>query len=329
MRSETDWYGARYQSQPEGHYESWFLRGNHPTQRLAFWIRYTIFSPKGKPDAAIGELWAIVSDGERGLVRAAKSEVPIKQCDFASVGLNVRVGQATLVPGVAHGAIEQPTRIRWDLRYDGGGAPIPFLPLDYYDRKLPKAKSVTTRPFVRFSGTIEVDGETLVIEDWVGSENHNWGAKHTDTYAWGQVAGFDDKPDAFLELITARLKIGPLWTPALTIVTLRVGDEDIRLNTIRQAFRARGERKGWRWTFDSAAEGVRVHGMVEATPKDFVGLTYHNPPGGDHLCLNSKIAACRVTLERAFRPPLVMTTGGRAAFEILTDDRSAGVPIVA
>ncbi|HKY90791.1 MAG TPA: hypothetical protein VJM11_07115 [Nevskiaceae bacterium] len=329
MRSETDWYGARYIGQPEGHYESWFLRANHPTQRLAFWIRYTIFSPRGNPDAAIGELWAIVSDGERNLVRAAKSEVPIKQCDFATVGLNVRIGQATLVPGDAQGAIESPHRIGWDLHYDGGGARIPFLPLAYYAKKLPKAKSVTTRPFVRFSGTITIDGESLSVDDWIGSENHNWGSKHTDAYAWGQVVGFDDTPDAFLELITARLKLGPLWTPPLTIVTLRVGAEEIRLNTIRQAFRAKGRRDGWRWLFDSAADGVRVHGVVEAAQHDFVGLTYRNPPGGDHLCLNSKIAACRVTLERPFRPPLVMTTAGRAAFEILTDDRSTGVPIVA
>ena len=30
-----------------GHYESWFLRGNHPSRPLAFWIRYTIFHPRG------------------------------------------------------------------------------------------------------------------------------------------------------------------------------------------------------------------------------------------------------------------------------------------
>jgi hypothetical protein len=44
----------------------------------------------------------------------------------------------------------------------------------------------------------------------VGSQNHNWGSRHTDHYAWGQVAGFDDDPDAFLELSTARVRVGPL-----------------------------------------------------------------------------------------------------------------------
>jgi hypothetical protein len=49
--------------------------------------------------------------------------------------------------------------------------------------------------------------------DWVGSQNHNWGSKHTDRYSWGQVAGFDAHPESFLEVATARLKLGPLWTP--------------------------------------------------------------------------------------------------------------------
>jgi hypothetical protein len=38
-----------------GHYESWYLRANHPSRPLAFWIRYTIFSPAGRPADAVGQ----------------------------------------------------------------------------------------------------------------------------------------------------------------------------------------------------------------------------------------------------------------------------------
>jgi hypothetical protein len=47
-----------------------------------------------------------------------------------------------------------------------------------------------------FEGEFEVDGESIVIDGWPGSENHNRGSRHTDTYAWGQVVGFDDAPEA-------------------------------------------------------------------------------------------------------------------------------------
>ena len=42
------------------------------------------------------------------------------------------------------------------------------------------------------------------------------------------VAGFDGEPQAFLEAITAQVRIGPIWTPHLTLLVLRLGDDEIR-----------------------------------------------------------------------------------------------------
>lgn len=329
MHPLSHWQGARYRhGQRAGHYESWFLRANHPTRQQAFWLRYTIFAPAGQPEHAIGELWAIHFDGDAGRIRAGKAELPISACFFAEQGLEVQIGAATLNAGAAQGEVRAPHTLRWNLRYEDGGAPLVFLPEHLYTAPFPKAKAVTPCPLARFAGTIEVDGETVDVTDWVGSENHNWGRKHTDTYAWGQVAGFDEAPDAFLEAITARLKIGPLWTPPLTILVLRVGGEEYRLNELARSFLAKG---GWRyfdWRFDATVKDVRIRGRIHARPQDFVGLTYYNPPGGHHICLNSKLAACELTLERKGRAPLVLRTAHRAAFEILTDDTAHGVPVV-
>ena len=313
------WQGARYrQGQLRGHYESWFLRANHPTRNVAFWIRYTIFVPQSRPQDAIGELWAIHFDGERRLIRAAKSEIPISDCHFAPRGLDVRIGGATLKASELRGNASGAHCIGWTLTYRDGGTPMIFLPERTYEARLPKAKALCTRPRVVFDGALEVDGESIAIDGWIGSENHNWGSKHTDTYAWGQVAGFDDAPEAFLECVTARVKAGPLWTPPMTIVCLRFGGHDYRLNSWLQLFRAKGAWKDFGWHFDSAQPGVRIHGRIHAAPEDFVSLTYFNPPGGTHTCLNSKLAACEVTLERPGEPAVALATRHRAAFEILT-----------
>jgi hypothetical protein len=48
FKKQINW--TRYHNQLRGHYESFFQRANHPTRPLAFWIRYTIFSPTGHPD---------------------------------------------------------------------------------------------------------------------------------------------------------------------------------------------------------------------------------------------------------------------------------------
>jgi hypothetical protein len=116
-----DFNHARYrQGLGTGHYESFFQRANHPKKPQAFWIRYTVFSPAGRPGEAVGELWAIVFDRDRDLRLAAKSEVPVRDCLFANDRFEVRIGDATLKEGALVGrACSGPREIVWDLRAAG------------------------------------------------------------------------------------------------------------------------------------------------------------------------------------------------------------------
>jgi hypothetical protein len=308
----------------EGHYESFFVRANHPTRPLAFWIRYTIFSPRNQPERAVGELWAIAFDGETGRHVAVKSEQPFAACAFDATRLDARVGAARLDAGALAGeAASGGHAVQWDLRYSGGGAPLFLLPLAAYSAPQPPAKSLVARPLAIFSGTLVVDGAPLQVEQWTGSQNHNWGPRHTDHYAWGQVAGFDDAPDTFLEVVTARRRIGPLWTPFVTLLVVRRGDEEIALNSSAQMRRARGAFAPFDWRFRSATDTARVEGHISAPSAAFVGLTYHNPPGGNKYCLNSKLGACELTITRregqGWSQPERLIARNRAAFEILTD----------
>ncbi|HEU0027046.1 MAG TPA: hypothetical protein VFQ25_08015 [Ktedonobacterales bacterium] len=315
-----------------GHYESFFVRANHPTRPLAFWIRYTIFSPQRHPEQAIGELWAIVFDGESGRHVAVKHEAPLSDCVFDPSRFSIRVGDASLEPGRLSGAAESHGRaVRWDLTYSGGADPLFLLPLSAYAGGGSQAKSLVGLPLAVFSGRIVVNGEPLEITDWVGSQNHNWGARHTDHYAWGQVAGFDDAPEVFLEIVTARRRLGPLWTPFVTLLVVRRDGEEISLNTPRQMLRASGAFEPFTWRFRSEMSQARVEGRIEASSAAFVGLTYHNPPGGAKICLNTKLASCQLTITRrqgsAWRKPERLTAQSRAAFEILTDHPDPRVPL--
>lgn len=331
MALEKSCNSTRYAGQAEGHYESFFIRANHASRPLAFWIRYTIFSPKGAPEKAVGELWAIFFDGERNRHVAAKSEVPFSDCAFSKQGLSVRVGEAELVEGHALGAIAQgETRISWDVHFGGGGPPLFLLPRDLYAKRFPAAKSLVSQPMARFDGRVIVDGEAIAIDGWTGSQNHNWGRRHTDLYAWGQVAGFDSHPDSFLEVATARLKIGPLWTPPITPLVLRHGGREFALTRLSQAVRARGVFRCFEWDFATRDADVEIDGRISAPRGAFVGLAYGNPPGGIKHCLNSKIASCALTIrDRSTGKVDRLTAKDRAAFEILTDDHSHGIAIVA
>jgi hypothetical protein len=340
------WNGCRFVSgQRGGHYESYFQRANHPTRPLAFWIRYTIFSPKGRPADAVGELWAIYFDGDRGGITAAKEVVPVSECHFSGSGLDVGIGQAVLKDGLLNGgATAGGHAVQWSLRYEGGGPPLLLFPESYYERRFPKAKALVGTPNAVYRGSLTVDGQEVAVDGWIGSQNHNWGSRHTDHYAWGQVAGFDNAPDTFLECSTARVRLGPFWSPWFTLIVLRVDGQEYALNTIGQGLRAHGSFDYFTWTFDSRgpAQGasfgsqdhrgpdtvIGISGRIQAPASTFVGLRYDNPPGGHKTCLNTKLARCELVLEQTGQSPRRLISEHRAAFEILTDDQGHGVPIV-
>lgn len=315
--------------QEAGHYESFYQRANHPARPLAFWIRYTIFSPHRRPQDAVGELWAIVFDGETGRHVAVKEERPLAECRFERDGFGARIAAAVLSAGrLAGRATIGANTIGWDLAYAGAEPPVYLLPPSLYEAKLPRAKSLVGVPMARFDGTMTVNGRTIAVDDWIGSQNHNWGSRHTDHYAFGQVAGFDDARESFLEIVSARIKVGPLWMPMLTPLVLRHHGRDHAFITIPQAIRAKATFRYFDWSFAVEDEAVKLEGRIQARREDFVALTYRNPPGGTKQCLNTKIADCALTLtDKASGTKESLNASRRAAFEILTDDREHGVPV--
>ncbi len=338
MSTDRDyWNSCRFNSSTSGtqrgHYESWFQRANHPTRALAFWIRYTIFCPSDPSAPPEGELWAVYFNGESKKVTAVKQEFELADCEFSTCKLAHRIGSSLLDQSSLHGqATGQSHSIKWDLQYTSPQPPLLFLPKSLYETKLPAAKSVVGSPLSRFTGTLEVDGETINIENWLGSQNHNWGTKHTDEYAWGQVSGFDNDQDIFLELITARVKIGPkflgLRSPWMTLAVLRVDGEEFAFNSIVQSLKAHAHYEQFAWSFRSQTRNCTIEGTIAASPQAFVALPYRNPPGGQKLCLNSKIAACTLQFQKSGQPPRKLVAQNRAAFEILTTDNQHDVPVL-
>ena len=330
MRDRDQWNACRFDPSDErGHYESYFQRANHPERPLAFWVRYTIFSPRGRAREAVGEKWAIFFDGESRRITAVKEVVPMSACAFSRGRLDARVGDATLdASRLAGDARSGSSKLAWELGYRAGDPPLLFLPEQLYGGPFPKAKALVGTPNAIFSGELRVDGAVIPIDDWVGSQNHNWGSQHTDRYAWGQVAGFDGEPDSFFECATAQLKLGPLWSPRMTIMVLRLDGREYRLNTIPQALKAKGRWDFFTWTFESTTSEIHLAGQIAAAPSAFVGLPYDNPPGGRKTCLNSKLARCQLTVRLPRRAPRTLTCERRAAFELITDQSDHGVAVL-
>jgi hypothetical protein len=271
-----DFNFARYRTgQAAGHYESYFLRANHPTQPREFWVRYTIFSPSLRPRDAIGELWAVVFDAIAGRHVVAKTEAPIdRPTRTPGASSESAIRTANWLSLNVHRAGSTSNTITWNLRYEGGAPPVFDLPPGRYDSNFPKAKALVAVPMTRFTGTITVNDDALAIDNWVGSQNHNWGGQHTDRYAWGEVCGFDNAPDSFLEVASARVKIGPLWSPLMTPLVLRHAGREYACNSLWRGLRARASYDYFLWRFASKDRSAKLDGEIRAPREAFVGLKY-------------------------------------------------------
>ena len=320
---------TRYQpGQKAGHYESFFQRANHPTRPLAFWIRYTIFSPDGHPENAIAEIWTIFFNGETSEHVACKSEWPIEKSSFDRTAFQVKIGSSILNNTSLTGKNEQGTNsIEWELKYSTKEPPLFLLPLSLYDAAFPKAKALVAAPLAIFDGHLKVNSESFVIDNWLGSQNHNWGSRHTDKYAWGQVSGFDNAEQSFFEIATAQVKLGPVTTPAMTIMVVRHEGKEYAFNSLTRAFFNKGDYDFFEWSFKAENDQATIEGLIAADADDFVGLNYYNPPGGSKTCLNSKIAKCDLTLSFKNGGQIILKTSNRAAFEILTERSDHGIKV--
>lgn len=322
---------ARFQGQTQGFYESYFLRANHPTRPLAFWIRYTLFSPKDTPEKNIGEIWATYFNGESNQHVVVKQEYPLADCFFDTSAFDVQIGDTRLSPRFFLGtAVSKDLSISWEMSFNSDSQPLLLLPLNMYTGKFPTAKSLVSLPLARFNGTLLVNDKSIDVSNWIGSQNHNWGIRHTDLYAWGQVAGFDSHPDSFLELATARLRMGSHWTPPITLLVLNHNHQEYSLTGIVRGIKAKGVFRYFKWDFKTRNSRVEIEGQISAPSHAFIGLNYYNPPGGNKYCLNSKIAGCTLKFKDKHTDTTeYLETKHRAAFEILTDDMDHGILISA
>jgi Tocopherol cyclase len=327
MQGLPDWNAIRYDSErPRGHVESYFVKANDAEGRRALWLKATIIASSTRPAHAMAEAWAVVFD-RQGKHVAVKESVPFAAASFSREGLAVDIGKyLRFDSGGTRGGIGRGEHeVSWDLSWKrNGGALVHFPVAKMYSGAFPKSKLVTPYPDLDISGSITVDGQKLDIKSWRGMQGHNWGRGHADLYAWGQCNRWDQDVDTMVEAVSARVRVGPVLTPLITMVCVRHEGKEYRLSRPRHLMRNRGEVHPRRWFFGAKERAIAVEGDFSAQTDDFVGLYYPNPDGQMTYCLNTKIAHGRVRIELPGREPLDLTTHG-AALELGTKDASHGV----
>jgi hypothetical protein len=293
---------VRYRANGRGHYESFYLKGNHPSRRLGVWLKFNILEPVGNPEQMEGELWGVWFDGETGQHAVAGCVVPANEVKarFGETAVRIRGAMLELGPEVVTEQADVHSgghHLTWEVRLHPLAKSVVHYPFPWlYTAPFPRKKVLTPIPRGRLEGWIEVDGILHRLDGWEGLHGHNWGREHALRYAYGN-GGFDG--GAYLDGFTAQLQLGRRTSPWLSMLVVRLPDgRELQFNHPLRWAQGKSAVEHDRWTLDvSGPVGTRAQLSMETKVADMVGLRYRYPDGRVGWCLNTKFAIGRLRIE--------------------------------
>jgi hypothetical protein len=191
-----------------------------------------------------------------------------------------------------------------------------------YRTRLPRTKLLSPLPGARFDGSLRVDGRTIAVDGWPGVIGHNWGAQHAERWIW--LHGITESGD-WLDAALGKVKLGRLTTPWVASGAISLDGERHELGGPGRKLEVRESGAGC--DFVLPGKGLRVHGSVTASRKDFVGWVYADPDGSEHNTVNCSISDMTLSVSRPGERPLSLQLAGGAAYELGMRERDHGMPI--
>ncbi len=280
-----------------GGYESWFVSARDPASRRALWIRHTRHRPaQGPPSAA---MWCTVVDRD-----ADQPPAVVKQV-FRAFPPDAVAG-----PGQFRGQAEMGSHTaRWDLAITSDQPPLrPLRPPVLYRAPLPRTKLEATVPDGQVTGRLEIDGREVAVSGWRGTVGHNWGSEHADSWVWLHVADFDTAPEAWLDLVLARIRVGPARSPWTAMGALSLGGTRIALGGLGRRTRVDAQPDRLTATVPSSRARLQLQLSVTTDHDDLVAVPYTDPRGGTRTVAHAALAALQLTVHRLGRPALTLSS---------------------
>ena len=298
----------------EGHYESWFVKGGHPSEPRAFWLRHTVHQRPGEPQTA--SLWLTLFDGDR--VTAGKQTFPGAH---EPEGGYIAIGDAVLERGNGRGRLRSPTLdAEWAFSFEGHDEEFAALPAGWmYGAKLPRTKTGTPHPGVRFGGQVG----PFAVDGWRGVVSHNWGSQHAERWIWAHAP----LGDGWLELALGRIHVGGWTTPWVANGALQIDGRRHRLGGIERTRSTRVDEGPTGARFVVTGKDIRVEGEIAAPPQRFVCWRYADPDGPEHHSAHSSLADLRAEVRRDGQAPVVVEAPGAATYELGMRETDHGLPV--
>jgi hypothetical protein len=320
-----------------GMYESFYLRAVAPERPIGVWLRQTVHKPPGANPQ--GSVWCTVFDGDRG--RPFMHKLTSDQLSVPGGGW-IAVGEAgddaARADAPRGGALLGPNRsvgvcgpASWALRFSSEEPELRHLPRQWlYRAPLPRTKLTSPAPAASFTGTMQLTGgQEIALEGWRGMVGHNWGSEHAERWIWLHGVGFEEEPEAWLDVALGRIRVAGRMTPWIANGALSLGGRRLRVGGLgARGLRVRESPEGCVVRLPGE-HGLLIEARFEVPSGTAAGWHYADPDGGDgHDVVNCSIASVELSVElpgEGARRTLHSAHGG--VYELGMRERDHGVPI--
>ena len=292
-------------------YESWFVSARDRDSRRALWIRHTRHRPLHGPDSVA--LWCTVVGPDRDQPPAVVKEVFSVFPLDAAAGPELFRGQAAMGERSA----------RWDLAINGDQEPLrPLRPAFLYRAPLPRTKLEATVPDGPITAMLEIEGRQVTVSGWRGTVGHNWGSEHADSWVWLHAAGFSEAPDPWLDLVLARIRVGPVRSPWTAMGALSLGGSRSVLGGLGRRPKVDAWPDGL--TCEVPSPEGRLQLSVTAAVDATAAVIYTDPAGGVRTVTHAARADVELTMHKPRTSDLRLSVGC-GAYEYGTSQEMPGI----
>ncbi len=271
-------------------YEAFFFLLNDPQQAFALWLRWLVVAPRDGRGAPQVSLWGMASHHDRPI---AVERVTFPIAEWQPGTHEIRIADHALS---LHGSVGMLPNLRWQLTWPDAGQPDLLYPSSWmYRAPWPKTKYTAPMPSLNVSGEVTIGDHRFLLREAPGFVGHLWGREMAERWAWVQCGTFADYPTARLEALSAQIKIGPLMSPPLSLVTLTIDDHTYAFHRLPQ-WRAATEWTTAGWRLETSDGRYRLHLECDAPRKSLIGVTYTAPDASRRYCYHSDLAHLMVEL---------------------------------
>ncbi|MGH3153208.1 MAG: hypothetical protein ACRDOB_21105 [Streptosporangiaceae bacterium] len=141
---------------------------------------------------------------------------------------------------------------------------------------------------------------------------------------WLHAADFGTPPEAWLELVLARIRVGPARSPWTAMGALSLGGSRIALGGLGRRNTVDAGPGRLIAVVPSARARLRLKLAVTTDHNDLVTVPHTDPRGGTRTVSHAALAGVELTVHRLGRPALTVSTS-RSGYEYGTSQPGPGL----